>query len=150
MTSLASNPAFIAYAITATVLCLHLMILWGLTGAVRARTKTTPNVEDTATVAQGAKLVEEDPAAVARAMRVYANAAANILPFLILGFVYVVLGAPANVAWIIFGVFVGARVLHAFVYSFGKQPWRTIMFVVAQLATAALAVQVLRASIASL
>jgi prostaglandin-E synthase 1 len=117
---------------------------------VRARTKTTPNVEDASTVAKGAKLAEEEPAAVARSMRVYKNAAANILPFLILGFVYVVLGAPANIAWILFGVFTAARILHAIAYALGKQPWRTLLFVVAQLATVGVAIQVLRVSFASL
>jgi microsomal prostaglandin-E synthase 1 len=150
MNPLASNPSFVAYAITATILCLHLMILWALTGAVRAKTKTTPNAEDASTVAKGAKYLDEEPAAVSRSMRVYRNAAANILPFLILGFLYVVLGAPANVAWILFGVFTAARILHAIVYALGKQPWRTLIFAVAQLATLGVAVQVLRASFALL
>jgi uncharacterized MAPEG superfamily protein len=152
MNSLASNPSFIAYAITSTILCLELMILWALTGAARAKTKTTPNAEDAskAAAAGATKLASEDPESVARAMRVYKNAAANILPFLVLAFIYVALGAPANVAWILFGIFTGARILHAIVYSLGKQPWRTLIFVVAQLATLGVAVQVLRVSFASL
>ncbi|HVX95958.1 MAG TPA: MAPEG family protein [Polyangia bacterium] len=145
----AADPAFIAYSLTASALALKLWLLWAATGAVRAKSKTTPNLEDTTTVSRGAALATQDPEGVARAMRVYNNAAANELPFLVLGLVYVLLGAPANIAWILFGTFVAARVLHAIVYAIGVQPWRTIFFVVGQLAAAGLLVQVVRAALAA-
>src|SRR5690348_3457366 len=106
---IASNPAFAVFALTAAVLSVKLWLLWAATGSARAKTKTTPNAEDASTVAKGAKLVSEDPEAVARAMRVYYNAAANEVPFMILAGVYALLGAPANVMWILCGVFMGAR-----------------------------------------
>jgi uncharacterized MAPEG superfamily protein len=150
MSTLASTPAFVAYAFTTAALSLLLLLLWARTGAKRASTKTTPNVEDTSTVAKGAKLATEDPEAVARAMRVYQNASANVFPFLALGLVWVLLGAAAQTAWILFGIFVLARLLHAVVYSAGLQPWRTLSFVLAQLATVAVLVQVVRGAVASM
>jgi microsomal prostaglandin-E synthase 1 len=141
-------PAFVPYALTATLLCLNLLVLWNLSGAARGKSKTTPNAEDTGTVAKGARLTPEDPESVARMLRVYNNAEANIVPFLILGLIYVLLGAPSGVAWILFGGFAVARVLHAIVYAAGKQPWRTIFYVLGQLFTLAVVVQVVRGALA--
>src|SRR5580658_3643964 len=132
MPSLATNPAFIAYAVTLIVLSLDLLLLWAYSGAVRGRAKATPNQED----ARGHnKLVEIEPPEIARVLRVHANAAANIVPFAILGLVYVLAGAPVMAASIVFGVFALARIAHAFAYLGGKQPWRTISFSVGALST---------------
>jgi prostaglandin-E synthase 1 len=132
MPSLATNPAFIAYAVTLIVLSLDLLLLWAYSGAVRGRAKATPNVED----ARGSnRLVEIEPPEIARVLRVHANAAANIVPFAILGLVYVLAGAPVMAASIVFGVFALARIAHAFAYLGGKQPWRTISFSVGALST---------------
>jgi uncharacterized MAPEG superfamily protein len=132
MPSLATNPAFIAYAVTLIVLSLDLLLLWAYSGAVRGRAKATPNIED----ARGSnKLVELEPPEIARVLRVHANAAANVVPFAILGLVYVLEGAQATTASIVFGVFAIARIAHAFAYLGGKQPWRTISFAVGALST---------------
>jgi len=42
------------------------------------------------------------------------------------------------VAWVVFGVFTGARVAHTFAYLNAKQPWRTLSFVLGGAATLAL------------
>src|SRR5580704_6481725 len=121
MPTLAANPAFIAYAVTVIVLSLDMLFLWGYSGAVRGRAKATPNTED----ARGsAKLVEVEPPEIARVLRAHANAAANIVPFAILGLVYVLAGAPLMPAAIVFGIFALARIAHAFAYLNAKQPWR--------------------------
>jgi prostaglandin-E synthase 1 len=132
MPSLAANPAFTAYAVTLIVLSLDMLFLWAYSGAVRAREKATPNQED----ARGSsKLVEIEPPEIARVLRAHANAAANIVPFAILGLVYVLAGAPVMTAAVVFGVFAAARIAHAFAYLGGKQPWRTLSFTVGALAT---------------
>ena len=131
MTSLAAQPAFVAYVISAIVLSLNLLVLWGYSGAVRGKTKTTPNLED----AKGAKLVESEPPEVARVLRAHTNAMANIVPFLFLALVYVLAGGSATAAQVIFGIFTGARVVHSFVYLGGKQPWRSICFGIGVLTT---------------
>jgi len=130
MQTLASNPAFMVYVLATLVLCLNLMFLWGYSGGVRGKTKTALNPEDAATVAKGAQVTETDPPEVARVLRAHRNAEANIYPFLALGLVFVLLGGPAEHAKIIFGIFVGARWLHSFVYLAGKQPWRTLSFAI--------------------
>ncbi len=132
MLNLAANPSFIAYAVTLIVLSLDMLILWAYSGAVRGKTKATPNSED----ARGAnKLIEVDPPEIARVLRAHSNAMANIVPFAILGLVYVLSGAQLMPAAIVFGVFAVARIAHAFAYLGGRQPWRSISFGVGALAT---------------
>ena len=129
MQDLASEPAFAIYALCAVVLCLNMLGLWGMSGGVRAKTKTTPNAEDPGTVAKGAKVVEDEPPEVARVLRAQRNADVNIMPFLVLGLLYCINGASARAAWILFGGFTVARLGHSVAYLNGKQPWRTSFFV---------------------
>jgi prostaglandin-E synthase 1 len=128
MPNLAANPAFVAYAISILVLSLNLLLLWGYSGSVRGKSKTTPNTEDAGTIARGAKLVEADPPEVARVLRAHRNAMANIIPFAALGLVFVLAGGSATVAEVVFGVFTASRLLHSFTYLAGKQPWRSLSF----------------------
>lgn len=148
MQELAKNPAFAAYSITAVLLCLNMMGLWGYSGGVRTGTKTTHNTEDAATFAKGAAVVSADPEAVARVLRAHTNAFANIMPFLLLGLLYVVLGASPKMAWILFGGFTVMRWGHSAAYIAGKQPWRTIFFVLGGIITFVLMEEVMRYSIA--
>jgi uncharacterized MAPEG superfamily protein len=132
MQPLASNPAFVAYAIMAIVLSLNMLVLWAYSGAVRGKTKTTPNPED---AGRGATVAETEPPEVARVLRAHRNATANILPFMILGLVYVLVGAPAMAAQLVFGGFTVVRLAHSVAYLGGKQPWRSIFFGLGGLAT---------------
>ncbi len=102
------------------------MWLWGYSGAVRAKTGVAINPEDSARFK--AKLESADPDAVARVMRAYNNAAAMITPFLILGWLYVVIGGHTLAAEIIFGFFIITRYAHSICYLKGVQPFRTVMF----------------------
>jgi uncharacterized MAPEG superfamily protein len=137
LTSL-NNPAFSAYALTCLVLCANLLFLWGYSGAVRGKTGTAINPEDSQKF--GAALAETDPPAVARVLRAHRNAEANIYPFLILGLVFVLAGGGAATAATLFGIFTAARLLHSAAYVTGKQPWRTVFFIIGGLASIALMV----------
>jgi len=138
MQPIAQNPAFLAYAVSLIVLCLNMLLLWAYSGAARGKTKTTPNEEDARTVASGAKVVDLDPPEVARVLRAHRNATANIVPFAILGLVYVLAGGSGTSAAVLFGTFTVARIAHSFAYLNAKQPWRTGSFVLGAVATLAL------------
>lgn len=131
MQNLAQDPGFRIYAASMTLLCLNLFFLWGYSGAVRTKTKTTLNPEDAATVARDADVVPTDPPEVARVLRAHANAMASIVPFGFLAFLWVVLGAAPTYVAVACGVFTLFRWLHSLVYLWGKQPWRTICFAIA-------------------
>jgi microsomal prostaglandin-E synthase 1 len=148
MQELASQPAFNIYALCAVVLCLNLLGLWAYSGVVRGKSKRTPNTEDASTVSKGSDLSDEKTPEEARVLRAHMNALANIVPFLALGLVYVITGAPALMAWIFFGGFTVMRVGHSFAYLGGKQPWRTICFALGVLLTFGVMIQIARIAIA--
>src|SRR5262245_11646626 len=125
--NLTTNPAFTMYAIAILVLTFNMLFLWGYSGGVRGKSKTTPNPEDAPDPSKR-RVLDEDPPEVARVLRAHKNAMANIVPFAILGLVFVLAGGSAMVAAVIFGVFTFARVAHSFAYLGGKQPWRSIFF----------------------
>lgn len=140
MENLRNNPAFVIYAVTCLLLCANLILLWAFSGATRGKTKTAINPEDAAKF--GGTLVDADPPEVARVLRAHTNGQANIYPFLFLGLVFVLAGGSALAAEITFGIFVAARFAHTYVYLAGKQPWRSIFFIIGGLATIALMVEI--------
>jgi uncharacterized MAPEG superfamily protein len=142
-----SSP-FVVYALFATGLSLLLITIDSVGGGVRAKSKTTPNVEDASTTSKGAKVTQSDPETVARVMRAHRNALANTVPFLIVTFLYVTLGATTTWVTALCGVFAAARVLHAIAYIRGIQPWRSLFFGIGQVCTVVAAVQVVRAALA--
>ena len=123
------NPAFVAYAVASCVLILNQIVLWMMSAMVRGKTKVTPNPEDLPNFKDAGKL-GDDPPAVARVLRAHRNAADNILPFAILGLLFVVWGGSPLLTGIFCGVFVAARLAHSVSYLAEKQPWRTLSFVV--------------------
>lgn len=132
------NPSFLIYSATMLLLCLNILGLWAYSGSVRAKKKVTPNHEDVDTVSKNATLVSSDPPEVARVLRAHRNAADNILPFAILGLLFVIWGGSPLLTAIFCGVFVVARLGHSFSYLAEKQPWRTITFVIAGVDTLAM------------
>jgi prostaglandin-E synthase 1 len=149
--SLLSTTAFCAYAIFAVALCILLVAIDVFGGVFRARTKTTPNEEDAASdLFNGSRVEEEDPDGVARVMRAHRNALSNIVPFLILMWLYVALGATAPWVVALCGVFTAMRVIHAVTYIRAIQPWRTISFQIGTLCIFVTAIQVARAAVAAL
>lgn len=142
-----TDPAFAVYALAASFVCVHMVVLDAYSGAVRAKTKTTPNKEDGRA---GTDVVPEDPDAVARVMRAHRNMMANAVPFLVLGLVMVLLGSTKTVAMAYFGTFVVARVGHSIAYLGGKQPFRSIFFGVGQLALIGIIYQIVKTSIGAL
>lgn len=132
------SPALLLYSASMVILCLNMLGLWGYSGTVRSRAKVTPNPEDVASVAKGAQVSLENPAGVARVLRAHTNATANIVPFAILGLLYVLCGGSALWTGIFCGVFTAARLAHTFAYLGEKQPWRSIFFTIGGIDTLAM------------
>jgi uncharacterized MAPEG superfamily protein len=141
-----SNPAFSVYALAAVLVCSHMLLLDAYSGVARARSKTTPNPEDSKTF----EIVATEPEAVARVLRAHRNLVANGVPFLLLGLVMVLQGTTKTAAMAYFGTFIVARLGHTFAYLSGKQPFRSLFFAVGQLAITGMAVQIVRTALAGL
>jgi uncharacterized MAPEG superfamily protein len=141
------NPSFLIYSATMVVLCLNILLLWAYSGVVRAKKKVTPNQEDTATGKQA--LITSEPPEVARVLRAHRNAADNILPFAVLGLLFVIWGGSPLLTAIFCGIFAVARLGHSFSYLKEIQPWRSVMFAVAGLDTLVMVGFLAKALIAS-
>ncbi len=137
------NPAFRTYGLCAAIVCVHLLVLAGLTGYTRARRKTFVNPED-ARLNKGTE-AEHDHPDVRRTLRCHMNALENAVPFLSLGLLYVIVGATPTGAQAYFFTYTGSRVVHSIFYLWGKQPFRTLFFAIGALANLGMAYQVIHA-----
>ena len=136
MQSLVLDSTFRVFEVATVLLVLNLLVVCMYSAVALSKSKTAVNEEDGK--AFGVGVVDKDPPEVARVLRAHANALANIVPFLALGLVYLLAGGDSLAVKIIFGVFTAARLLHSVVYLAGKQPWRTVTFLVGLLSTLAL------------
>lgn len=136
---------FNVYAISASVVALHLLTIAGITGYLRARAKKFVNPED-AKLNKG-EAVEAEDEAVARSKRAHQNLIESALPFFPVALLYVMTGATHNGAAIYMYTFVAVRILHTIFYMLGKQPFRTISFAIGAATIMGMAVHVIRASL---
>jgi uncharacterized MAPEG superfamily protein len=141
--NLTENPAFAAYALACSVLALQLIVLAFLTGRARGKVKTYVNAEDAVTF-KGETAEAEHPAVI-RAQRSHLNTLENVVPFFVVGYLYVLTGATRTGATAYFAVFVAARLLHSVVFALGLQPWRTITYLIGILSILGMVVHVIRA-----
>jgi prostaglandin-E synthase 1 len=139
MNSLVENPTFFIFAVSAIILSVNLLALWAYSGI--ARGKRPINEEDA--IAFKVPLQGAEPSEVARVLRAHRNAEASIYPFIVIALLFVFAGGAPGFAKIVFGIFVAARLLHSLVYLAGKQPWRTIFFIVGNIATVALLINLI-------
>merc|ERR1712133_297996 len=115
---------FAAYAFYAGIVTLKMVIMSPLTARQRFKTNTFISSEDA--VRPGTKTgIAED---VERVRRCHQNDIENILSFLILGFLYIFTNPAYSTALFVYRLFVGARLLHTFVYLFViPQPARALL-----------------------
>jgi uncharacterized MAPEG superfamily protein len=137
-----ADPALRLFALVATLVALHLLLLAGATGAIRARHKAFVNPEDASVL--GGKQVEADHPDVLRVKRAHQNALENAVPFFAIGLLYSLSGPSQLGALAYFWTFFGARVAHSLFYLFGKQPFRTITFGIGVATLIGMAVRVIR------
>jgi glutathione S-transferase len=140
------NPAFQAYALSATLIAVQLILLAFNTGRVRTASKQVVNPEDIAVV-KGAAVADREHPDVLKSQRAHANALENAVPFFIVGALYVSLGASKTGAEAYCYTFLAARILHTFFYLAGRQPFRTLSFALGAAATLGMAYHVIRAVI---
>merc|ERR1712168_850309 len=123
----ADPELFKAYAFYAAVVTVKALMMAFLTARQRFRTMTFISSEDAKQ--PGAKTgVNED---VERVRRAHQNDIENIVPFAILGFIYIFTNPAYSTALFCFRLFAGARILHTIVYLLVvPQPSRAILFFV--------------------
>jgi uncharacterized membrane protein YecN with MAPEG domain len=123
-----NNPVFVAYVITTAVLGLNLLVLANNTALTRARAKEAVNPEDTRLGKDLTVVFDGGNDTTSRYRRAHRNALENIPLFLVTGFLLTLVGVSATTAYVVFGIFTAARVLHSVAYVKQLQPWRTLSF----------------------
>jgi len=116
------------YVACATLLVLKMLVLQTYTSAVRIRKKVFASPEDY--TLQGLTPSEGTDPDIERVRRAHLNDMENVLPFLVVGLLYALTGPSETAAWIIFGGFTLARLVHGVVYVRGLMPHRTLAYVV--------------------
>ena len=140
----AEYPELRPYFVVTAVLCLQLLGLAFYTAAVRAKRKVFVNAEDKP--ADGT-VADADHPDVLRVKRAHQNAIENAVPFFAVGLIYALSGPSHLGAQAYFYTFLGARLLHSVFYVIGKQPFRTMTFVIGALATIGMAAHALRVAL---
>ncbi|MCH9683665.1 MAG: MAPEG family protein [Deltaproteobacteria bacterium] len=128
--SMTANPVFVVYVISAVVLGLNLLVLANNTALSRAKATEVINPEDTVLNSKATVVYEAGNDRTSRYRRAHRNALENIPLFLITGLLLTLTGISVTTAWVLFGVFVVARVFHSIAYVGRIQPWRTASFAV--------------------
>jgi uncharacterized MAPEG superfamily protein len=140
-----SDPTMRLYAACASVLVLKMSSTSLATAVVRNVKAVFISPEDYAIRGKPPRAPDEQ---VERIRRAHHNDLEAILPFLAVGFLAAMSGAVSyRVAWWLFVPFTCARVLHTIAYSFGLQPWRSILFGIADIALWITALSVLIATL---
>nr|QST14970.1 mGST1 protein [Diaphanosoma celebensis] len=131
-----SNPVFAAYCFYGALLCLKTLLMAPLTGRLRIIKKAFANPED------GKVKTDDD---VERVRRAHLNDLENILPFLVLGFLYVATNPSPTTALLAFRVFALARFIYTLVYAVFvlRQPARGIAFMTGMVVNVYLAISVI-------
>jgi len=125
------NPeVFRGFAFYGAVLIAKMIIMVPLTARQRFSKKIFANPEDISSL-KGAKVLFTDPD-VERVRRAHLNDLENILPFLLIGFLYCFTSPAVDTANLLFKVFTYSRIVHTFVYGVWPlpQPSRALAFFV--------------------
>lgn len=141
MNALLADPVVRLFVICAAVLVIKMLVTANLTGIYRTVRKVYATPEDYRFFGQ--EPVSRRDEDIERIRRSHQNDLENIVPFLVIGFLYALSGVSYAPAAVLFIVFTAARLLYTVVYVAGLQPWRTIAFAVAQIALYVMAIATL-------
>ena len=131
MSELMLEPAVQFFTVCASILTLKMIVTGSGIGALRVAKGVYISSEDYAFTGKAPAGADEQ---IERLRRAHQNDLENILPFFVVGFLYALSGPSYNVVWWLYSVFTTGRILHTICYALGLQPWRTIVFEVANLA----------------
>ncbi|XP_035783123.1 microsomal glutathione S-transferase 1-like isoform X1 [Anopheles albimanus] len=139
------NPdAYRAYVFWSCVLLVKLSLMPLLTAINRFRKQAFANPEDSAAISRKLKPKFDDPD-VERVRRAHRNDLENILPFFVIGFLYLLTNPAPTLAINLYRLVAVSRILHTLVYAVVPlpQPARFLAFVGALAPTAYMTLQTL-------
>uniref|UniRef100_A0A1Y9IVB9 Microsomal glutathione S-transferase 1 n=1 Tax=Anopheles minimus TaxID=112268 RepID=A0A1Y9IVB9_9DIPT len=131
-----------AYLFWSSVLVMKMLIMSPLTSLTRVRKMAFANPEDASAVSKKLKPKLDDPD-VERVRRAHLNDLENILPFFVIGFLYLLTNPAPFLAINLFRAVAVSRILHTLVYAVVvvPQPARFLAFMGAMVPNAYMALQ---------
>ncbi|XP_058127623.1 microsomal glutathione S-transferase 1-like [Anopheles ziemanni] len=129
-----NDAALRAYLFWVSVLTLKMLLMSPLTSVTRVRKMAFANPEDTNAVSRKLKPKLDDPD-VERVRRAHQNDLENILPFFVIGFLYLLTDPAPFLAINLFRLVAASRIIHTLVYAVVvvPQPARFLAFIGAML-----------------
>ncbi|XP_064630747.1 microsomal glutathione S-transferase 1-like [Lineus longissimus] len=139
------SDVFRSFAFYATICVVKMMLMSLYTARFRIGKKVFENPEDCKGQKRDGRPVQiskdED---VERVRRNHQNDIENIIPFVLLGFVYVLTGPAVSAALTHFRVFTASRIIHTLAYQIPiPQPSRAFSFLVGLIINMSMAVQII-------
>ena len=137
------HPSFDVYAICAAILVFKMIVVGHISGITRIRRKAFLNPEDAAALDSGdlAAVAQEHPD-VDRSLRAHRNDLESTLPFLAIAWVYLAVRPSEDLASGLFIAFTVLRVAFTYCYLKGLQPWRSLIFLAAEIPVLIMLVQI--------
>ncbi|KAK1790434.1 hypothetical protein P4O66_014330 [Electrophorus voltai] len=146
MASIIDSEVFLAFSTYATIVVLKMMLMAPLTAYFRITRKTFANLEDIwpGTIPEEKKKMLRTHDDVERVRRCHQNDLENIVPFVLIGLLYVLTGPDLSSALLHFRLFVGSRFIHTLAYVMAlPQPSRGLSWVVGMVTTFSMAYRIL-------
>jgi uncharacterized MAPEG superfamily protein len=135
------DPIARLYIVVYALLVLKIALVGSYTSVLRIRRKVYATPEDYALQGLAARTTRDED--IERVRRAHQNDVENILPFFVVGFLYLATGPSYTAAAIYLIGYLAARTLHSIFYIAGLQPHRTIAFGIGGVLTLAMIVQTL-------
>ena len=135
------DPVVRLYVVVYILLALKMVAVGSYTSVLRLRRRVYATPEDYRL--QGMKPTDARDEDIERVRRAHQNDLENILPFFVLGFLFLMTRPSLTAASIYLVGYLIARTLHSIFYIRGLQPHRTIAFTLGGVLTLAMIVQTL-------
>ncbi|KAM9772028.1 microsomal glutathione S-transferase 1-like [Syngnathus typhle] len=145
MLDLMQDEVFKAFSTYALIVILKMMLMAPLTTFYRVRRGAFASEEDVAHKSgeERKKLLRTHPD-VERVRRCHQNDLENVVPFVLIGFIYTLSGPQLSAAILHFRIFTGSRIFHTISYVGAfHQPCRGLSFLVGLATTVSMAYNVL-------
>ncbi len=140
---LTMSPAFPIYAICCAVLVIKMMAVGHYTGIARYLKRSFVNPEDSEAFLDGEGCTPQEHPDVERTLRIHRNDIENILPFFLVGWIYLQVDSSVHMAQNLFVTFTLTRVAFTIAYLKGYQPWRSLLFIAGEVCTLIMVVEIL-------
>lgn len=137
------HPALPVLLVCSALLVVKMIVVGHITGITRIRLKAVLNPEDAESFRTGVPPATTEHPAVERGLRAHRNDLEATLPFLAIGYLYLLTNPGQTTATVLFLAFTAFRTLFSVFYFAAFQPWRSLSFLAGEACLLVMLVQML-------